>query len=58
VKKGWTQFLEEVGPPDMFDDKREPKGEAQQNRKKLLAQIYQVLTLEQEYKEGGAGLFV
>jgi hypothetical protein len=58
VKKGWTQFLKEVGHPDMFDNKREPKCEAQQNRKKLLAQIYQVLILEQEYKKGGAGLFV
>ena len=53
--KGWTEFLKELASPSIFDDMREPGGKEQQERQKLLAQIYDITKKEEEYETGDIG---
>jgi hypothetical protein len=55
VMKGWTEFLKELAPPGIFDDMREPEGKEQQERQRLLAQIYDLARKEEDYENGGIG---
>jgi hypothetical protein len=56
VAKGWTEFLKELAPPSIFDDMREPEIKEQQERQKLLSQIYDLTKKEEEYRTGEIGL--
>jgi len=58
VNKGWTEFLKELAPLGIFDDMREPEGKEQQERQRLLAQIYDLGKKEEEYKNGEIGMWV
>lgn len=56
VTKGWTEFLKELAPPSGFDEMREPDGKNEE-RRKLLAQIYDIAKREEDYKNGEIGLY-
>lgn len=56
VTKGWTEFLKELAPPSCLDDAREPDGKIEE-RKKLLAQIYDIAKREEDYLNGEIGLY-
>jgi len=58
VIKGWTEFLKELAPPSIFDDMREPEGKVQQERQRLLSQIYDLTKKEEEYETGDIGLWI
>jgi hypothetical protein len=58
VKNGWTEFLKEVAPPTIFNNKGRPEDEAQQeHRSTLLAEIYDICKQE-EFKNGDVGLLI
>ena len=53
--KGWTEFLKELAPPSIFDDMREPEGKEQQERQRLLSQVYDLTQREEDYVNGNIG---
>lgn len=57
MTKGWTEFLRELAPPSIFDEARELDGGKTEERKKLLAQIYDLAKQEEDYQNGEIGLY-
>lgn len=55
VNRGWTDFLRELAPPSTVDDSREPDDKTEE-RKKLLAQVYELAEREEKYLDGEIGL--
>lgn len=55
--KGWTEFLRELAPPSIFDEARELDGDKIEERKKLLAQIYDLAKREEDYLNGEIGMY-
>lgn len=55
VNRGWTDFLRELAPPSAVDDLREPDDKTEE-RKKLLAQVYELAEREERYLDGEIGL--
>lgn len=56
VDKGWTGFLAELAPLSIFNKTREPDSRTEA-REKLLAQIYELVKLEELYKTNELGLY-
>jgi hypothetical protein len=54
VTRGWTQFLEELAPPSLLSEMREPEKRTQR-RQKALNDLYKVALMEQDYLEGAIG---
>lgn len=55
VNRGWTDFLKELAPPSTVDDSREPDDKTEE-RKKLLAQVYELAEREERYLDDEIGL--
>lgn len=55
VSRGWTAFLEELAGPDLFDDLPREAPNRVQLRRTLLAQMYEVAALEEQFDNGEVG---
>ncbi|KAM0714364.1 hypothetical protein Q7P37_010151 [Cladosporium fusiforme] len=51
LTKGWTEFLMELAPPSIFVELRESDDKTQ-HRQKLLAQIYELASREEDFERG------
>lgn len=55
VTEGWTAFLNELAGPEIFDDLPKESPEKTKTRLALMAQMYQIARMEEDYQTGARG---